>query len=321
MEFMQEILKKAKNVNGTIILPEANMDERVMSAARKIIETKLSKIIVLGRKDQFADVFQNNELCEIIDVEKYAQIDDLINSLYELRKNKGRTIEQAKELIKEPIYFAMMLLKLDKADGVVAGAKYTTANVLRPALQIIKTKPNKSIVTGIMLMVKEEAEPLVYGDVSLIENPTSEELSDIAISSAEFYEKMTDNQPKVAMLSYSTKGSAKSEMVDKMQKATDLAKSKSNYLIDGEMQADCALDKETAQKKGITSEVGGNANVLIYPDLNAGNIAYKLTQRLGGYSAIGPIMLNFNKPVNDLSRGCNVDEIVNTVCITKLQIE
>lgn len=321
MEFMQEILEKAKKVNGTIILPEANMDERVMSAARKIIETKLSKIIVLGREEQFDDVFQNNEFCEIIDIEKYEQIDDLINSLYELRKNKGMTIEQAKELIKEPIYFAMMLLKLDKADGIVAGAKYTTANVLRPALQIIKTKPNKSIVTGIMLMVKEEAKPLVYGDVSLIENPSSEELSEIAISCAEFYEKMTDSQPKVAMLSYSTKGSAKSEMVDKMQKATDLAKSKSNYLIDGEMQADCALDKETAQKKGITSEVGGNANVLIYPDLNAGNIAYKLTQRLGGYSAIGPIMLNFNKPVNDLSRGCNVDEIVNTVCITKLQIE
>lgn len=321
MEFMQEILEKAKKINGTIILPEANMDERVMSAARKIIETKLSKIIVLGGNDQFDDVFQNNEFCEIIDIEKYAQKEDLIKLLYELRKNKGMTIEQAKELIKEPIYFAMMLLKSGKADGVVAGAKYTTADVLRPALQIIKTKPNKSIVTGVMLMVKAGAEPLVYGDISLVENPTSEELSDIAISSAEFYEKMTDNQPKVAMLSYSTKGSAKSEMVDKVQIATNLAKSKSNYLIDGEMQADCALDKETAKKKGITSEVGGNANVLIYPDLNAGNIAYKLTQRLGGYSAIGPIMLNFNKPVNDLSRGCNVDEIVNAVCITKLQID
>jgi phosphate acetyltransferase len=236
-----------------------------------------------------------------------------------MRKAKGLTLEEAKKLIQQPIYFAMMLVKNGLADGVVAGAKYSTADVLRPALQIIKTKPDKKIVTGGMLMLKDNENPLFFGDVSLVENPTSEQLAEIALGNAEFMQKVLNVEPKVAMLSYSTKGSAKHEMVDKVRVATELAKNR-GFMVDGEMQVDSALDLATAQKKGVNSEVGGNANVLVFPDLNAGNIGYKLVARLGGYDAIGPIMLNFNKPVNDLSRGCTVDEIVNTVVITKLLV-
>jgi len=169
--------------------------------------------------------------------------------------------------------------------------------------------------------VKEGFRPLVLGDVSLIEKPTSEQLAEIAVSNGEFMEKVVGETPKIAMLSYSTKGSAKGEMVDHVVNAMNLAKEKCNYLIDGEMQGDTAFDSETARRKGVSEEIAGKANVLIFPDLNAGNIGYKITQRLGGFSAIGPIMLNFNKPVNDLSRGCSVEEIVNTVCITKMQVE
>lgn len=320
MDVLKEIVKKAKNIDATIVLPEANLDERVKQAAEIILKKKLSKIIVFGKIDDYSSIF-NNENCQIIDIENYEKLDELASELFELRKAKGMTEEDAKNIIKKPEYFAMMLLKKGLADGVVAGAKFSTADTLRPALQIIKTKPNKKIVTGNMLMVKNGFRPLVYGDVSLIEKPDSETLSEIAISNAEFMQKVVGQTPKVAMLSYSTKGSAKGEMIDLVTIATQLAKQKSNYIIDGEMQADTCFDETVAKRKGINGELAGQANVLIFPDLNAGNIAYKLTQRLGGFSAIGPIMLNFNKPVNDLSRGCSVDEIVNTVCITKLQVD
>lgn len=320
MNIIKEIEKRAKNVNATIVLPEANLDERVKKAAEIIFKKKLSKIIVFGKVEDYPDSFKS-ENCQIIDIPNYEKLSELTNSLYELRKAKGMTEQNAQIYIQKPEYFAMMLLKHNLADGVVAGAKFSTADTLRPALQIIKTKPGKSMVTGNMLMVKKNFRPLVYGDVSLVEKPTSEQLSEIAISNAEFMEKIVGFEPRVAMLSYSSKGSAKGEMIDLVTNATKRAKENSNYIIDGEMQADTAFDELTASRKGISKEVGGKANVLIFPDLNAGNIGYKLTQRLGGFSAIGPIMLNFNKPVNDLSRGCSVDEIVNTICITKLQIK
>lgn len=318
MKILNEIIKRAKNKDYTIVLPEANLDERVYKACEKILKEKLSKIIVFGKADDFSSNFKNSN-CQIIDIENYKDLALFSSQLYELRKHKGMTEEDAKQLIKTPTYFAMMLVKNGLADGVVAGATYSTADVLRPALQIIKTKPNKKIVTGNMLMLKENCNPLVLGDVSLIEQPNSETLAEIAVANAEFMQNVIGLEPKVAMLSYSTKGSAKHEMVDKVIEATKLAQN-SGFKIDGEMQVDSALDIQTAHKKGITSEVGGNANVLIFPDLNAGNIGYKITARLGGYSAIGPIMLNFNKPVNDLSRGCTVDEIVQTVMITKLLV-
>ena len=320
MNITKEIRENAKKIKATIILPEANLDDRVKQAAEYILNNELSNLIILGKPCEFSSALTTNPNCKIIDIESYENLSDFATQLYELRKHKGLTLDQAQELVKNPAYLAMMMLKNNLADGVVAGAKFTTADTLRPALQIIKTKPAKKSVVGSMIMAKENEKPLVFADVSLIEKPDSETLAEIAVSSAEFMEKVLNIEPKVAMLSYSTKGSASSEMVDLVRNATEIAQ-KSKYLIDGEMQVDSALDLSTATKKGVTSAVGGNANVLVFPDLNAGNIGYKLVARLGGYTEIGPIMLNFNKPVNDLSRGCTVQEIVDTVCITKLQIE
>ena len=318
MDILNKIKQKAKKIDARIVLPEANLDERVYNACKTLLNKNLCKIVVFGKKEQFDKDFYTPN-CQIIEIDKFNRLNEFAEQLFELRKLKGLTLKQAKALVKQPDYFTMMLLKNNLADGAVAGACWTTANTLRPALQIVKTKPNKSIVTGAMLMIKEGKKPLVFGDVSLIENPTAENLAEIAISCAEFYKKVI-GQPKVAMLSYSTKGSASSDMVAKVQQAVKLAQNKSKFLIDGEMQADSALNKQTALKKGVTSGVAGSANVLIFPDLNAGNIGYKLVSRLAGYAAIGPIMLNFNKPVNDLSRGCTVQEIINTVLLTKIFI-
>lgn len=316
MKILKQLSNQAKKINATIILPEANADNRVYEACKIILKQKLAKIIVLGKAEQFDKSFKNKN-CQIIDIDSYNKT-DFSNQLFELRQHKGMTMQKATELVKKPLYFAMMLLKNNLADGLVAGACNTTADVLLPALQIIKAKQNKSVVTGSTLMIKNGCKPLLFGDVSLIENPTSDQLSEIAISNAEFMQNVMRLTPKVALLSYSTKGSAKNEMVTKVADAVKIANEKSNFLVDGEMQGDSALDKSTAYQKGVKSAVGGEANVLIFPDLNAGNIAYKLTSRLAGYTAIGPIMLNFNKPVNDLSRGSTVEEIVNTVVITKL---
>lgn len=318
MKILNEIKQKAKNKNATIILPEANIDERVFNACKEILKNKLSSLVVFGKDEEFSSI--KNDNLKIIDLDNNEYSKDFAKQLFELRKEKGITRCEAKKLIQQPMYFAMMLLKNDMADGVVAGAKYSTADVLRPGLQIIKTKPGKKNVTGGMLMLKANEKPLFFGDVSLIEKPNSEQLADIAIANAEFMQKVVGVEPKVALLSYSTKGSAKHEMVDIVVEATRLAQNH-GFLVDGEMQVDSALDETTARKKGVNSEVGGNANVLVFPDLNAGNIGYKLVARLGGYQAIGPIMLNFNKPINDLSRGCTVDEIINTVIITKLLVE
>ncbi len=319
MNLIKDIQRKAKSKLATIILPEANLDKRVYTACEIILKKKLSKIIVFGKENEFSNHFKCAN-CEIVDIETYPKINEFANELLKLRKDKGMTSREANKLIKTPQYFAMMMVKMGLADGVVAGAKWTTAETLRPALQIIKTKPDKSIVTGAMLMYRKDRELMVFADISLVENPTSEQLSVIALSSAEFTERVLGIEPRVAMLSYSTKGSAKSELVDKVRIATDIAKKNTTYLIDGEMQVDSALDMTVAKKKGVLTEVGGRANVLIFPDLNAGNIGYKLVSRLGGYTTVGPIMLNFNKPVNDLSRGCSMDEIINTVCITKLLV-
>ena len=316
MKILKQLNNQAKEINATIILPEANADNRVYEACKIILKQKLAKIIVFGKAEQFDKSFKNKN-CQIIDIDSYNRT-DFSNQLFELRQHKGMTMQKATALVKKPLYFAMMLLKNNLADGLVAGACNTTADVLLPALQIIKAKQNKSVVTGSTLMIKNGCKPLLFGDVSLIENPTSDQLSEIAISNAEFMQNVMRLTPKVALLSYSTKGSAKNEMVTKVADAVKIANEKSNFLIDGEMQGDSALDKSTAYQKGVKSAVGGEANVLIFPDLNAGNIAYKLTSRLAGYTAIGPIMLNVYKPVNDLSRRSTVEEIVNTVVITKL---
>lgn len=323
MNMLENIKIKAKQKNGTIVLPEAHLDTRVMQAAEMIVKENLSNLVVFGSKQDYSIELQESPLVKIIDIENFADYEKLALAFYELRKHKGLTLEQAKNLLKEPIYFACMLVKLGYADGIVAGAKYTTGDTLRPALQIIKTKPDKNLVAGSVLLLREQSpEVMLFADASLNENPSAEQLVDIALGGAEFVDQVLNIKPKVAFLSYSTLGSAKSELVEKMQTAFKLTKEKnSSYLIDGEMQFDCAVDKETARRKGITSEVGGDANVFVFPDLNAGNISYKIAARLGGYTAVGPIMINFNKPVNDLSRGCTAEEIVITVAITKLQIK
>ena len=316
MKILNELKKQAKQKMSTIILPEANLDERVYSAAKQILKEKIANIIVFGKGEEFDKIFKTKN-CQIIDIETSELKKKFSADLYALRKHKGLTKKEANSMVKTPIYFATMMLNSNMADGIVAGAKFSTADILRPALQVIKTKPGKNVVTGNMLMLKKGCEPMLFADVSLIENPTIEQLAEIAISNAEFMQNVLRIEPKVAMLSYSTKGSATSEMVDKVRNATELAK-KSNYKVDGEMQVDSALDIETAKRKGLNGQVKGDANVLVFPDLNAGNIGYKLVSRLGGYVAVGPIMLNFKKPVNDLSRGCTIEEIVNTVCITSL---
>lgn len=319
MKILKEIKRKAKSKQSTIVLPEAGIDERVYKACEHLLKKKLCKIIVFGNEQSFSSAFKS-EMCQIIDVGNNNYSKELSSKLYALRKKKGLLKSEANELVKKPLYFAMLLVKCGYADGVVAGACHSTADVLRPALQIIKAKPNKNIVTGSMLMLKKNEKPLVFGDVALIEQPTSEQLAEIAIANAEFMKNVVGIEPKVALLSFSTKGSAKHEMVDKIENAVELAQNNSDYIIDGEMQLDSALDMKTAKQKGVISAVGGNANVLIFPDLNAGNIGYKLASKLGGYNAVGPIMLNFNNPVNDLSRGCTVEEIVQTVLITKLLV-
>ncbi len=318
MDTINEIINKAKKIKGKIVFPEANIDSRVYDACKEILTKGLSDIIVFGKPNQFDNAF-NSPHCTIIDIDNFDKLNDFATQLYQLRKDKGLTEQEAINLVKNPAYFACMLLYNNMADGMVAGANWTTADTLRPALQIIKTKPNKKIVVGVMLMVKENQKSLVFGDVSLNVDPTAEQLAEIAISSAEFYKLIVGDKESVAMLSYSTNGSAKSELVNKVKFATEIAKG-SGMNVDGEMQVDAALDVSVGKKKFSSSKVAGNANVLIFPDLNAGNIGYKLVARLGGYTAIGPVMLNFNKPVNDLSRGCTVDEIVLTACITKLQI-
>lgn len=319
MKIFKLMQQTAKQIDATIILPEANQDKRVYDACKMILKQKLANIIVFGKREQFDKSFYT-PACQIVDIEAYNKA-DFAHQLFELRQNKGMTKQKANALVKKPLYFAMMMLYNNLADGVVAGACNTTADVLLPALQIIKTKPNKKLVTGSTLMLKDGCKPLLFGDVSLIENPDSETLAEIAISNAEFMQNVVKIEPKVALLSYSTKGSANNEMVTRVATATKLAQQNSKFMIDGEMQGDSALDLSTAKQKGVKSAVGGNANVLIFPDLNAGNIAYKLTSRLAGYTAVGPIMLNFKKPVNDLSRGSTVQEIVNTVIITKLQTQ
>lgn len=316
MDFYQTLISKAKKSKAKILLPEAAIDKRIYGVAKQLIKNR-NNVVVIGNSKSFdADFSAKN--CAIINREN-VNLKELANKLYELRKDKGLTLQGAYELLQDDEYFACMLLYLGYADCMLAGAVYTTANTLKPALQIIKTKPNKKLVCGCMLMIGGGVSPLVFGDVALNVNPTAEELSDIAISCAEFYNNITAKTPRVAMLSYSTLGSAESEFTNKVETATKLAKQQSEFNIVGEIQADAALNKTTAKNKGVGASFAP-ANTLIFPDLNSGNIGYKLVAQLAGYTALGPIMLNFNKPVNDLSRGCTEREAFLTAIVTILQV-
>lgn len=320
MNIIDRFYEQAKNVQGWICLPEALLDNRVMEACKILVDEKLSNVVLVGEEDKFPAEFINNPNVKIVNPNSYSRKSQMIEILMEKRKNKGMTYEDAEKWLQDIRYFSTMLLEMHEADGMVLGAYYSSADALRPALQIVKAKQG-SLVTGSMLMCREDRkEPLLFLDVSLNENPNAEELSQIGIEGAKFYEQVVGEKAKVAFLSYSTYGSANSDMVTKVRDAVNIAKT-SKYIVDGEMQFDSATVPSVAKIKCPNSTIKGDANVLVFPDLNAGNIGYKIAQRLGGFEAVGPIMLNFRYPVNDLSRGCSTKDIVDTVVITKLQIE
>ena len=332
MTFIEEIKQRAKKDVKTIILPESE-DKRVLEAAKKVTEQGFAKIILLGDEEEIKENCKKYDInldgVEIINPLTSEKKEEYINKLYELRKNKGITLEDAEKLLKQPIYFGMMMLKDEnsKADGLVSGAAHSTANTLRPALQILKTKPGTKLVSAFFVMCVPNCEAgehgtFIFGDSGLNQNPTADELSEIALSSAKSFKQLVQKEAKVAMLSYSTKGSAKSELTQKVIDATNLVKEKdSNLLVDGELQLDAAIIPEIAKSKAPESPLKGEANVLIFPDLDAGNIGYKLVQRLAKAEAYGPLCQGIAKPVNDLSRGCSSDDIVGVVAITAVQAQ
>ena len=330
MSFIESIKQRAKQNIKTIILPEAE-DKRVLEAASKVIAQGFAKVILIGDKQQVEKDSKENNIdlsgVEIIDIKSSTKKQEYAQKLFELRQAKGMTQEEASKLIEEPIYFGMMMLKNGEADGLVSGAAHSTSNTLRPALQILKTAPNTKLVSAFFVMCVPNCEygehgTFIYGDSGLNQNPNADELSEIAISSAKSFKSLVEAEPKVAMLSYSTYGSAKSELTEKVIEATKLVKEKApDLLVDGEFQVDAAIIPEVSKSKAPGSPIEGNANVLIFPDLNAGNIGYKLTQRLAKAEAYGPLCQGIAKPVNDLSRGCSADDIVGVVAITAVQAQ
>ena len=330
MSFIEDIKKKAKEQIKTIVLPEGE-DIRTIQAAEMVLKEQYANLIILGNEEQIL-VTANKEKIDIskatiIEPEKSEKYNEYVQKFYELRKEKGMTIEKATELMKDETHFGMMMVKQGDADGLVSGACHSTADTLRPALQILKTKPGTKLVSAFFVMVVPECEygengTFVFGDSGLVENPDSEALSEIAISSAKSFKQLVGKEPKVAMLSYSTYGSAHSELTEKVVNATKLVKEKEpDLLCDGEMQLDAAIIPEIGSKKAPGSNVAGQANTLIFPDLNTGNIGYKVVQRLAKAEAYGPLCQGIAKPVNDLSRGCSASDIAGVIAITAVQAQ
>ncbi|HEX3027854.1 MAG TPA: phosphate acetyltransferase [Clostridia bacterium] len=328
MNFLEQISKRAKADLKTIVLPEAN-DIRVIKAAAMVQEQGIANIILVGNEAEIKKLAGdlNISKAKIVDPLKSDEFEDYANTFYELRKAKGMTPEKARETMKDNVFWAVMMVKKGEADGMVSGAAHSTADTIRPALQIIKTAPDSKLVSAFFVMVVPDCEYgekgiFVYGDCALNQNPDAEQLSEIAIASAKSFENFVQAQPKVAMLSFSSYGSGKDPIVDKVIEATKIAKEKApNLMLDGELQADAALVPEIGKSKAKGSTVAGQANVLIFPDLNCGNICYKLTQRLAKAEAYGPILQGIAKPVNDLSRGCSAEDIVGVVAMTAVQAQ
>ena len=330
MNFIDTIKERAKKDIKTIVLPESE-DIRVLKAAEKIMKEGFAKIILIGNEEETLNLAKNNDIdlenVQIIDPKTSDKYEAYSNKFFELRQKKGVSIEKARETILNNIYFGTMMVKCGDADGLVSGAAHSTADTLRPALQILKTSEGTKLVSAFFLMVVPDCEygengTFIFSDAGLNANPTDEELSEIAISSAKSFEQLVGKKAKVAMLSYSTYGSAKSELVDKVVNATELVKQKVPLLqVDGELQLDAAIVREIGEKKAPGSKVAGQANTLIFPDLDAGNIGYKLVQRLAKAEAYGPLCQGIAKPVNDLSRGCSSDDIVGVVAITSVQAQ
>jgi len=330
MSFIEGIKAKAKTKKMKIVLPES-YEERNLRAADKIMKEGLADIILVGNPKEILESEVSKDLnldkAEIIDPANYDGMNDFVDTLVELRKKKGMTPEQARETLMDPVYFGVMLLKKNIAHGLVSGAIHATADILRPALQIIKTAPNTKLVSAAFIMDVPNCEfgnngIFVFADTALNPNPTSEELANIALSSADTYSALIQEEPIVAMLSFSTYGSAKHVDVDKVNNATKLAKELApNLKLDGEMQFDAAIVPAVGSLKAPESDVAGKANVLVFPDLDAANIGYKIAQRLAKAEAYGPITQGIAKPLNDLSRGCSVEDIIGTVAITAVQAQ
>lgn len=331
MNFIDQIKDRAKSNMKTIVLPESE-DIRVLQATDRILKEGFANIILVGKeetiKEQAKSANLDIEKAEIIDPEKSEKTKEYIEAFYELRKAKGMTLEKAEKIITHSYpYFGTMMVKMKDADGLVSGATHSTSDTLRPALQILKAAPGTKLVSGFFVMVTPKKEygdegVFIYADCGLNENPDGEGLSEIAISSSKSYRQLVGKEPRVAMLSYSTYGSARSELTQKVIDATKLVREKDPELaVDGELQLDAAIVPEVAKSKAPGSNVAGNANILIFPDLNSGNIGYKLTQRFGNAEAYGPLCQGLSKPVNDLSRGCSSDDIVGVVAITALQAQ
>ena len=326
MKFIKSIKSRAKKNMKRIVLPES-MDKRVLEAARRATDEKLAHIILIGDIKKIEKVIKTDGI-QIINPDGNEITKKLIKDLYTLRKDKGMTEAEAKKLLlNDYMYYACMLVHEGYADGVVSGACHSTANTLRPALQIIKTKPTSKLVSAFFVMVVPNCKygldgTFIFADSGLVQNPTAEELAYIAKDSADSFELLTRAKSVTAFLSHSTMGSASHEDVHKVVSAVEIAKRHyKGYLMDGELQADAAIVPEVAEMKAPKSKVAGHANVLVFPDLDAGNNGYKLVQRLAKAEAYGPITQGINKPINDLSRGCSTDDIVGTIAITAVQAE
>ena len=330
MSFIEEVKQRAKKELKTIILPEAT-DIRVLKATETVLKEGYAKIALIGNESEIVSKAKENNIniegATIIDPLTSDKKEEYANTLYELRKNKGMTPEQAQKLVEDPVYYGMVMVKVNGADGLVSGCAHSTADTLRPALQILKTAPGTKLVSAFFIMVVPDCKygqngTFVFADNGLNENPDSEALSEIAISSSKSFKQLVGETPKVAMLSYSTYGSAKSEQTQKVIDATNLVKEKMpDLLVDGELQLDAAIVPEVAEFKAKGSPLKGEANVLVFPDLGAGNIGYKLVQRLAKAEAYGPLCQGIAKPVNDLSRGCSADDIAGVVAITAVQAQ
>jgi phosphate acetyltransferase len=326
--FLQKMIESAKSDVKTIVLPEST-DVRTLKATEMIMAQGIAKVVLVGDEEDIKKAAKGIDIsgAVIVDPLKSEKFDDYAGIFYELRKSKGVTPEQAKETIKDWVYFATMMVKQGDADGMVSGACHSTADTVRPSLQILKTAPGTKMASSFFIMVVPDCEygangTFVYADCGVVENPDAEGLADIAIQSAKSFKQLVKEEPIVAMLSYSTYGSAKSELTEKVVKATLIAKERApELLLDGELQGDAALVPSVGQSKAKGSKVAGHANVLVFPDLNSGNIAYKLTQRLAKAEAYGPILQGIAKPVNDLSRGCSAEDIVGVVAITAVQAQ
>jgi len=329
MDLLEKIKAAAKTHNKRIVLPEST-EERTLQAADVLIGEGIARIVLIGNKNDILQIAADKGLNNInnatfVDPLDHDKKEAYIDLMVEIRKKKGLSREEAGKLIEDPLYLATLMIKAGDADGEVAGAENATGDVLRPAFQYVKTMPGISVVSGAFIMILKDKQfgengMLVFADCAVHPNPTDKELAEIAVMTARTTKAIAEMEPRVALLSFSTKGSAKHEMVDKVVNATKMAQEMApEFKFDGELQADAAIIESIGRKKAPGSEIAGKANVLVFPNLETGNISYKLVQRLAGAEAVGPVLQGMAAPINDLSRGCSVDDIVNLVAITANQ--